>query len=230
MPRRKIPLLLFLLTFVAATASASDFWLSKEWKQWSKTDCEALLLESPWAHVWRGGPSKEEALVYTAQLRSALPIRQAIVRQLQLDQKYDKMSDAQRRTFDEQAGQVLNHSYDDIILVHIDFSKSEAAPGLAGDFHVDVQNGEKSLDALLITEDGSQLKPARFDPKKDFSFDLVFPRTNDGIPAIKDGQKYFSIQFQSPQHTGRNGSKIVSERVTFRFDLRKMVVNEKPSF
>jgi hypothetical protein len=230
MSRRRISIPVAILTLAALAVSASDFWVSKEWKQWSKTDCEALLLESPWAHVWRGGPSEEESLVYDAQLRSALPVRQAIVRQLQLDQKYDKMSDAQRSTFDTQAGQILNHSYDDVILVHIDFSKSKAEPGLAGDFHGDVQNGEKRLDALLVTEDGSQLKPARFDPKKDFSFDLVFPRMNNGSPAIKEAQKYFSIQFQSPQHTGRNGSNIVSERVTFKFDLSKMVVNGKPSF
>ena len=61
--------------------------------------------------------------MFAVQLRSALPIRQAIVRQLQLQQKYDKMNDTQRSEFDKQAEQILIRSYDNAILVHVDFSR-----------------------------------------------------------------------------------------------------------
>jgi hypothetical protein len=53
MRRRCILALLAILIIAVLTVQGSDFWLTKDWKQWSKGDCEGLLLESPWSHVWR---------------------------------------------------------------------------------------------------------------------------------------------------------------------------------
>lgn len=39
--------------------------------------------------------------VYVVRLRSALPIRQAILRLRQIKEKYDSMSDAKKAEFDE---------------------------------------------------------------------------------------------------------------------------------
>jgi hypothetical protein len=46
MPRRKIStvLIAFVALLICVAASASDFWLSKDWKQWSKGDCETMLV------------------------------------------------------------------------------------------------------------------------------------------------------------------------------------------
>jgi|CZKC01.1.fsa_nt_gi hypothetical protein len=59
---------------------------------------------------------------------------------------------------------------------------------------------EGNLDASLVTDDGSQVKPIRVDmsEKMTHTFDLIFPRMKDGVPLIKEGQKQFSVQFQSP--------------------------------
>ena len=229
MPRRKIPILLAIALIAALTANATDFWLTKDWKQWSRVDCENLLAESPWAHTWRGGGPAGDQLAFAVQLRSSLPIRQAIVRQLQLDQKYDKMTDAQRGTFDAQAAQILNRTYDDTILVHMDFSKGSVADRLGADLHAYVQKGIEHLDAFLITDDETKLTPTRFDmnPKAPGTFDLVFPRLVNGAPAIKDGQKHFSVQFQSPQLIGPD---VPSRRIRVDFDLSKMAVNGKLSY
>jgi hypothetical protein len=225
MPSRKIPILLAAVAVFALAANATDFWLTKDWKQWSKGDCENLFAESPWAHTWRSG----DQLAFAVQLRSSLPIRQAIVRQLQFDQKYDKMTDAQRGTFDAQAAQILNRTYDDAILVHVDFSRSSVADRLGADLHAYVQKGIEQLNALLITDDETKLAPSRFDmsPKTPGTFDLVFPRLVNGVPAIKDGQKHFSVQFQTPQLIQPD---IPSRHVRVDFDLSKMAVSGKLSY
>ncbi len=212
------------------TASATDFWISKDWKQWSRSDCENLLTESPWAHAWKGGGQSGAELAYSVQLRSALPVRQAIVRQLQLDQKYDKMTEAQRTAFDSQASQILNRSYDDVILVHVDYSKSGASnslQGLLNSFHSDAD----TFTASFSTEDGTRVTPARVDIGKNQAFDLIFPRTKDGLPVIKDRQKRFSIQFQSPQFLNSStGITIPNKRIDLQFDLSKMIVDGKLAY
>jgi len=239
MPRRYVAAFLATLIFAVLSLHASDFWISKDWKQWSRDDCERMLAESPWAHMWRGGPqiglggtAAGDALVLSIQLRSAVPVRQAIVRKLQFDQKYDKLTDAQKNSFDTQAGQILNRSYDDTILVHVDFSKSSAADRLRGDLHAYVRNGIEQLDAVLLTDDGTLLKASRFDmnPKGLNEFDLVFPRLSDGASAIKDAQKRFSIQFQSPQLLQVFGTDIPTRRVRVDFDLEKMSFGGKLSY
>jgi hypothetical protein len=93
MPHRRIPVVLAVLTVAALTANATDFWLAKGWRQWSKHECGALLSDSPWAHTWKGGravigrigPSvgtapqgvigTEDQLEYIIQVRSSLPVR-----------------------------------------------------------------------------------------------------------------------------------------------------------
>jgi hypothetical protein len=175
-PHRKISIFSAITLLAAVTSSGSDFWLSKDWKQWSKGECEAMLVESPWAHTWRGGntenidPGAQSTgrtqgtvgfgLVYSVQLRSSLPLRQAIVRQQQIDQKYDKMSAGQRAEFDTRAEQILNRKYDDTILIHVDFSKGGAAGNLGADLRRFAQMRE-NLHVTLVSDDGTTTSATR---------------------------------------------------------------------
>ena len=250
MPRRSLIVIVATAIVAVLTASATDVWVGKDWKQWSKDDCARVLVESPWSHVWRGRtpgvntmqatetltPTHSEAVefvVYSVQIRSALPVREAIVRQQQIDLKYDKMTDEQRKAFDSQAAQILSRKYDDVILVHVDYSKGKAATILAGDLHAYVQKGIEDLDAVLTTDDGAPTKVSHFDinPKSPYSFDLVFPRVVNGVPVIHDAQKHLAIQFMSPELIGAyGGTNIPRERVRVEFDLSKMLVDGKPSY
>ena len=100
---RKIPILLVALATVLAafTVQASDFWLAKDWNQWSAHECAVLLAESPWTHTWRAAPEFTRVdpepgtggvmsgpdggqMIYAVQLRSSLPLRQALIRRQQL--------------------------------------------------------------------------------------------------------------------------------------------------
>ncbi len=118
MPRRKIPILPPVLTFAALTANATDFWLTKNWHQWTKDECTTILNDSPWTRT-EGS--------YIAQLRSSLPIREAIVRQLEIAQQYDQKTAAQQKAFDDAAGTILHASYDKTILVRLYFLQGRPA-------------------------------------------------------------------------------------------------------
>jgi hypothetical protein len=236
---RKISIFLAITLLAALGAGGSDFWRSKDWKQWSKGDCDALLLESPWSHPWRYraepidpdlGHELLDQLYFSVQLRSALPVWRAIVRQLELDQKYDRMNDTQRNAFDAKAGPILNRSYGDIILVHVDFSRSNGSDSLQGAVRLEIAAGDFA--PALVTEDGTQVSPIRVDisEKDTHVFDLIFPRMKDGVPFIKDGQKQFSVQFQSPQILYFRDIHISPRRVKVDFDLSKMIVDGKLNY
>jgi hypothetical protein len=236
------------------TASATDFWLTKDWRQWSKRECGAMLADSPWARTWKGGrPETLDAAVdinsrtglsadsgvgegdllrYTIQLRSSLPARQAIVRPLQLDQKYDKMTDARRSEFDAQAARILDRNFGDTILVHVDFAGiSTGASGVLAPQRYAIVHHKENLRASLLTENGTEIKASRVDvDPAAFTFDAVFPRLADGAPAIKNGQKQFSFRFQSPLILLAQRQDIPAQTVQVRFDLDKMVVNGNPNF
>jgi hypothetical protein len=265
MPRRHISALLAAAILAVLAVQASDFWLSKDWKQWSKDDCAKLLVESPWAHVWRGGraqginpsgapqagqdmnanvqssglpntpnPNYQAGvgydLVYAVQLRSSLPVREALVRQQQLEQKYDKMNDADRKAFDTRAAQILNRNFDEAILVHVDYSRGGAGPNLAGELRSSAQKRE-NLHVSLVTEDGSKISASRVDVnQKEAAFDAIFPRTANGVPVITDGQKRFSIQFQSPQLLVVYDTNVAAQPVQVEFDLSKMIVSGKLNY
>ena len=97
---------LFFVFAVAVTTevSAQEFWARKSYKTWTKEEIIKIISDSPWAQVREteadittGGTRAN----VTIRLRSALPIRQALVRLKQLEAKYDKMDQRQQAEFDE---------------------------------------------------------------------------------------------------------------------------------
>jgi hypothetical protein len=119
---------LITILFLAAAGWAQDEWAKKPFEQWSKAEAQKVLNDSPWAVTQEaridfgtevrkvaGGPVTSSgqtaaemgganvAVDYrvTLRLRSALPIRQALVRLKQLEAKYDQMSAKERAAFDE---------------------------------------------------------------------------------------------------------------------------------
>jgi hypothetical protein len=119
---------------LAGTVAAQGGLPQKPFGQWSKAEVTKILTDSAWAktqaiRIQRRGQvrsiagqtesetmsgrgelsSAEDPLDYrfTLRLHSALPIRQALVRQEQLKWNYDRRSAAEQKAFDQQARQVL---------------------------------------------------------------------------------------------------------------------------
>jgi hypothetical protein len=99
-------------------------WIAKDWTQWNTDDCDAVLTKSPWglntseaSYMSTSGPKVSTTDETIVQLRSALPIRQALLREIQMDQSYDRMKPDKKQVFDQAHVHDLDPS--DQILVYI---------------------------------------------------------------------------------------------------------------
>jgi hypothetical protein len=103
--------IIFILIFFATEILAQDFWMQKSYKRWTKDEIIILISDSPWAQVREleadltaGGFNP----MVTVRLRSAVPIRQALVRLKQIEANYDKMDAKKRAKFDEKYRGILD--------------------------------------------------------------------------------------------------------------------------
>lgn len=213
---------LMVLGCVALVVRASDVWVDKDWHQWSKDEVNVVLHDSPWSKRWAKGQVNTSASMpgvsgagqegaagegapridYYFQIRSAEPVRDAIVRQFQFDQSYDTaMSADQKKAFDDRSLQILNRRYDDVILVHVIYSSNIQSfeRELATYWQSITQDSIKDK-VYLITERGDRIAPSRFVSSRTgtYEFELNFPRMVNGEPLIHPGDKEFSIQFTNP--------------------------------
>jgi hypothetical protein len=241
--------ILMILGFTVLTVRADDFWAKKAWKDWTAADCKKLLEDSPWAHrklienetnIGRlpsagaqgtgaapgtadTAQNKDTGEVnYVVQMRSAAPIREALIRQAQIDKQYDKMSDADKKTFDAQMDKLYKYN-DDTIAVHVRYFSNRDSLG------ADLEKSWKSLpndtvpaDMILISSNGTKVTPLTFlaDPDGKDEFDLTFPRS-----AFAQGLKSFKLQIPHPALGDFGASK-----VTVEFKLDKMTFDGKPAF
>jgi len=246
MRRRYTAGILTVFALAVLTAGAEDFWVKKDWKQWTPQECKKLLEDSPWArrvlvenetdvsHVPSAtqGASIDKSsaglnigageINYVVQIRSAAPIRQALIRQQQAAKGYDKMSDADKKAFDAQMEQLYN-SPGDPITVHVRYYANREQ------LSAYLDNAWKSLpadtvpaDMIMITSAGAKVTPLTYvaDAGGGPEFDLTFPRT-----AFGQGLKSFKLQIPNPA-LGDFGSK----KVTAEFKTDKMTFEGKPAF
>ncbi|HMS41309.1 MAG TPA: hypothetical protein PKE69_13850 [Pyrinomonadaceae bacterium] len=110
--------LILLFSLVVNSVFSQKDWEKKSYESWNKDNVTELLSNSPWVKT----VNYQEVLNTSQQLgtvispttsarmvlRSALPIRQALLRQRQLDVKYDKMSDDDKKKFDAKNAALLN--------------------------------------------------------------------------------------------------------------------------
>jgi hypothetical protein len=240
---RRASAILAILCLAVLSATADDFWVKKDWKQWTDADCKKLLENSPWAvrkmvenesNVNRlpgaaNGANADTALNkdagevnYIVQLRSAVPVRRALIREQQIEKQYDKMSDADKKAFDDQMDQLYNH-HDDSIILHIKYSATR------DQLAADLSKSWKSLpadtvpaDMFLIASNGSKANPLVYsaDPDSGDGFTLTYPRS-----MLGEGFKSFKLQIPHPALGDFGASKVYVE-----FKVDKMAFDGKPTF
>jgi hypothetical protein len=245
--RRYIAGILLILGVVAATAWADDFWTKKNWKEWTKSDCKKMLEDSPWARRFMienastvgamasashdpsstSGPSVMGAgeIDYRIQLRSAEPIRQAMIRQEQLEKNYDKMSDDEKKSFDVKTTQEMSKYKPDSIVFHVEYEGHSATLKTAlSDYWQSFQGDSIPPEVFLLTSGGTRVLPISFVSKRggDTEFDLVFLRTSNNQPVISPGDKSVKLQIKNPKIGDYNGKVVNAE-----FKLDKMTYNGK---
>lgn len=105
--------LLFLISLIVVIKPAfGQSWTKKPYTEWSMSDVERILINSPWAQTQiesRSITYELPANSYLAiiRLRSALPIRQALLRQKQFLMNYQKFSAADKARFDKETEQFV---------------------------------------------------------------------------------------------------------------------------
>jgi hypothetical protein len=220
MRRYAIGILAMVSVSVVATW-ASDAWSDKDWKQWSKDEVKVVLHDSPWSRKWAKGQVNASSAVpgvsgagkegaagenapevdYYLQIRSAMPVREAVIRDAQLERGYDSMTDAQKKAFDAQSAQFLNRVYSDSIVVHVLYSSNvQAFERQLAEHWQSIRPDAIPDEIFLITERGDRIAPTHFASPKGgaYEFDMAFPRTVNGEPIIHEGDKIFQIQFRNP--------------------------------
>lgn len=261
--RSKFAGIMAVLLLAALTAQAEDFWLKKDWKQWSKDECTKILQDSPWSRKWAksqmgssqmpgvSGANAEGAagektpeMHYNIELQSSLPVREAVIRMSQINEKYDKMTDAQKKDFDAKAASLLNRNYDDVIWIHVTFgSNLQAFERDMATYWKTIPPEAPPVDMYLITDRGDRVPPIRFNSSQSgaYSFDLIFPRMKNREPIVHDGDKTLNLQFTHPaignqtqinttNPTNPSMDVFGEERVLIQFKLDKMVINGKASY
>jgi hypothetical protein len=242
---RAVPMLLSTLAG-AGLLLAQDF-LQKDYRQWSKGECQKVLEDSPWARrltqgypiiVPLGQMSPETAnelipeITYIVQLRSALPIRQALVRQQQIEQKYDRMSVEQKQAFDQSASRFLAAVFSDTVIVHVEYSAN--APFFAQSLarYWQTASPEALKQAMnMIPPHAEKIPPLRVVVGQggNHAFEMVFPRSAGGQPLLDPAAKSFAVEFQAPLFEtspvpGGLGGGVRLNRVYTEFKVAKMIV------
>ena len=211
-------------------AASGQIWEKKPYQQWSKNDVDKLLTDSPWAQqhtqrLSRGGDAGQDATI-TVRLRSALPIRQGTIRQMQIQAKYEKMSDAERAAFDAKTKPILDcPSCKDTYAVALN-GRSEVNTSydpVFGRFR-DATTDQLKEYVFLENDRGERRPVVGFIQPAALGADAVF------IFARRDGSGKPLLTVDNKKLTLRFGEATITSLFTFEFDVRKMVMDGQVAF
>ncbi|HEX8162718.1 MAG TPA: hypothetical protein VF538_12675 [Pyrinomonadaceae bacterium] len=214
-----------LIAAAAAGSAQKDEWQGKPYQQWTKKEAQQVLDDSPWAQTQvRSGPmidgSRTPDKIYTLRLRSALPVRQALLRMRQLNGKYDEMSDKKKAEFDEKSKALVEcpACADNYVL-------SLFSPAQAEVTRLTLE--KVKLYVRLMDERGRQRELVHFVPAKAPGDEIVFffsKFDEKGEPLLTPASK--SLVFTID--TSVLSMDTVIRR--FEFDVSKMIRNGQVAF
>lgn len=207
----------------------------KPYQQWTKQEAETLLTDSPWAQTLSGllavgrrdPPAAALDTIVTISLRSALPVRQALVRLRQLRNDYDKKSDREKAAFEAQVKPMLE------------------CPECADQYVVAMSPGRRSNNGLpsglqttsfARVKDNVQLKNEKGETRELVKFVqpkfegddaiLFFSRFNSkGEPLISPTTRMVTISFDPRIFAWKKPTL-----TKFEFDVAKIIVNGQVAF
>lgn len=229
---------LLLCLSTAVLVQGKDFWVQKDYREWSEKECRKLLQNSPWTRLYTiadhviepletertdRGREMDPRVFYQVQFRSALPIRQAEVRMAQIQMNYEQLPPESQTSFDQQAEQYVNAPFPESVTVHVSFGSN--VPIYDREL---LQYWQKmSLDqvknlAYLIGADRVRVQPVGFElgPAGRQEFFLTFPRQYEDEPLVGPKDKRISLEFEHPA-IGELGAR----RVYVEFPVKKMVID-----
>jgi hypothetical protein len=231
--------------FLAAISAAfgADFWENKQYDKWSQRECSKLLENSPWAQAFslidpgiqRSTKTSDDGqqfqIKYQIQFRSALPVRQALVRQMQIAQKYDSLKPEQQQQFDQSAKDFLS-SIPNAVLLYVTYETNSQTKNMELFNYWKAQTTELLKNTVFLRNSkGDQVPLAQFILSQggEHSFQFIFPRQINGKPFIGPEDKSLTLEFSYPVVVKPGGSesnpndKIGDGRGFMEFKPKKML-------
>ena len=230
------------IMFLPLSLSAEGFWIKKDFTEWSVKECWKMLNDSPWAksqtitevfieEIGEPGsvPSREHApqITYLAQIWSAEPIRQAVVRQSRLGPEFNKLPAPQRQDIEAQQASLLEQKFPDRIVVRVEYSTTVPAYERAlAQYWQSRPRGAWMQDTSLNASSGRHSPvDAQVAGGAGGYFILVFAREANGVPVIGLKDKSFAIELQCPAI-----EKLPSQRILMEFKSKDMAFKGTPAF
>ena len=214
-------LALMAMMCMALPASAQE-WKRKPYTEWSLSEVVRILSDSPWAqtqveyaNLFHGVPTSTYSV--TIRLRSALPIRQALLRQKQILMNYQRFRAADKKRFDEETRTFVECSdcRDYYIVTLVSHMPSNTEPPLSQKREVwfDIVDALKHFKiedlkskVYLANDKGERRDIVRFIPAKGDRREVmfVFARRNDqGKTLITPDNKKFYFRIEEEVFKGQ---------------------------
>lgn len=167
-------------------------------------------------------------IIYQVQFRSALPVRQAMVRLQQLQVNYDKLSEAEKQNFDQQAEAFLRADVSNVVVLNVQYASNLLQDALDLDRYWKTQTTETLRNrTFLIGGEGQQAQLMQYVAAEGSSpvFQLAFPRLVEGEPLVGPSDKSLQLEFVHPDVRGQG-----EQRVLVEFKVKKMLVGGEVVF
>ncbi len=232
---RSLLVLCALLAGPLAAAQAQGFWVKKNYKTWTEKECRKLLEDSPWAKTRVIGKAVLQELAtrtfersrentpqveYRIQLRSAQPVRQALVRLQVMAAGYDQADAGQRQELDAQAEKFLSAQFPDTVVFYVEYSTNTL--GFARDLVNYWRTRTTGLlqDVRLHTPRGGQLPLVKFTHAGGDAgaFQLTFARQADGQPILNPQDDELKLELNHPTM-----GEVSGERIFIVFKVRDLL-------
>jgi hypothetical protein len=234
----RTPLLIFLFLLLIATVAiglGAEFW-ENDYRLWSIEECTRLLENSPWAKEYTlnqimimpkgndnatlGTTQHQPYVKYTVQFQSAAPIRKALVRRMQIVQKYESMPDAQKQAFDRKAEAFISASSDESIVVFVEYTTNHPPFELDLAHYWQSQTIATFQNSVNLIFDKGRIPLVSYAPSQR-GFQFTFPRKHNGKPVLTAKDKSIKLEFPYPGI----GGNMDGGRALLEFKVKKMLIN-----
>ena len=237
---RKIFCFALPVIFLAAgLAVGADFWENKQYDKWSQKECIKMLQNSPWSQdftlldssLQQSTKSSDDGqqfyIKYQMQFRSALPVRQALVRQMQIAQKYDSLAPEQKQQFDQSANAFLSSQFADAVVLYMTYETNSQTKDMELARYWQTQTTDLLKNSVFLRNSrGDQVALAQFNVNQggERSFQFIFPRQVNGKPLVSPEDKSLMLEFTYPVVDIPGGyGKLGDGRGFMEFKPKKMV-------
>ncbi len=196
-----------------------------------------MLANSPWARdqtvpipiagINSGAYGEKELYIkMTARFFSALPIRQAYVRMMELQNKYDDMTPDQREEFAKRFTRALKLDVSDRVIVAVEVDTN--VPDWNRDLKTYFQNASVNTlkqNVYLITPKVGRIQAVEYYPPSadGTGAKFIFPRQVEGKPILSPDDKDVNIEYYL-------STASISDKFVIRFDVNKMSYQDQLNY